>query len=41
MAPEDKKTVYWTAGIMLGLVVLVYIIGTFLGWFDTGLTAKP
>ncbi len=41
MAPEEKKTIYWTAGTMLGLVVLVLIVGTFLGWFDTGLTAKP
>ncbi len=41
MAPEDKKTIYWTAGTMLGLVVLVLIVGAFQGWFDTGLTAKP
>ncbi len=41
MAPEDKKTIYWTAGTTLGLVVLILIVGTFMGWFDAGLTAKP
>ena len=40
MAPEDKTTIYWTAGLLAGLVVLVFIVGTFLGWFDAGLAPK-
>jgi len=41
MSPEDKKTMYWTVGIVFGLVVLVAIVGTYAGWFDAGVTAKP
>ena len=40
MAPEDKSTLYWTVGIVLGLVVIVAVAGTVLGWFDAGFTAK-
>jgi len=41
MSPEDKKTMYWTVGIVFGLVVLVAIVGTYAGWFDAGGIAKP
>lgn len=41
MAPEDRKTLYWTAGATLGLIVLVIAAGMFLGWFDAGTAAKP
>ena len=41
MTPEDKTTLYWTAGTVIGLVVLVAAVGMIFGWFDAGFTAKP
>jgi len=33
MSSEDKQTMYWTAGIVLAIVVVIAIIGYQSGWF--------
>lgn len=34
MSPEDKQTLYWTAGIILAIVVVVAIVGYQSEWFN-------
>lgn len=35
MTTEDRTSLYWTAGIVIALVVLLAAVGFYLGWFDT------